>query len=113
MATQLNTSLLTLIEHAKTHGPLVINPTTRQVEYDDKNTINETIRPRDLTQLSSQPTIFISMTNLKKSQKAFRPGDPAGLDSDEIELYNQMKERAEEIHCKPESCDGHSPPRES
>ena len=41
MATQLNTSLLTLIEHAKTHGPLVINPTTRQVEYDDKNTINE------------------------------------------------------------------------
>jgi hypothetical protein len=50
------------------------------------------------------------MTNLKKSQKAFRPGDPTGLGSDEIELYNQMKERAEEIHCKPESCDGHSPP---
>jgi hypothetical protein len=53
------------------------------------------------------------MTNLKKSQKGFRPGDTAGLGSDEIELYNQMKEGAEEIHCKPESRDGHSPPRES
>jgi len=53
------------------------------------------------------------MTNLKKSQKAFRPGDLAGLGSDEIELYNQMKERAEEIHCKPEGCDCHPPPRES
>jgi hypothetical protein len=36
------------------------------------------------------------MSNVKKIQKAFQKEDPAGLDSDEMELYSQMKEAAEE-----------------
>jgi hypothetical protein len=36
------------------------------------------------------------MSNIKKVQKAFQKEDPAGLDSDEMELYSQMKEAAEE-----------------
>jgi hypothetical protein len=44
----------------------------------------------------TQHTITTTMSNVKKIQKAFRKEDPAGLDSDEMELYSQMKEAAEE-----------------